>query len=97
MTRPLARRSMRTAVCEYAVSTRRQYAVTRPPGQLHLVLHVPMKKPTMCAFGGANSRTLRVTSLSQGPRDLTDDPHVGRLVVCRAGAQRLLEPRLAAL
>lgn len=65
-----------------------------PAGRLDLVLHLPLKKPTMCAFGGADGRTLLVALLSRGPQDLADDPHGGRLLACRLGPQELTEPRL---
>lgn len=67
-----------------------------PDGRLDLRLVVPMAKPTMCAFGGADGRTLFVTSLSRGADDLAGDPHGGRVLLCRPGPQGLPEPRLAA-
>ena len=79
-------------VCGLDSSAVRRYT---PDGRLDLVLQVPMKKPTMCAFGGADGRTLLVTSLSRGPLDLADDPHGGRLLTCRPGPQGLPEPCLA--
>lgn len=60
------------------------------------VLHLPMHKPTNCAIGGPDGRTLLVTSLSRGPQDLVQDPHGGRLLALRPGPQGLPEPRLAA-
>ncbi|MCK6402041.1 MAG: SMP-30/gluconolactonase/LRE family protein [Sphaerotilus natans subsp. sulfidivorans] len=66
-----------------------------PDGRLDQVLQLPLKKPTMCAFGGPDGRTLLVTSLSRGPQDLTDDPHGGQILALRPGHQGLPEPRLA--
>ncbi|WP_207458971.1 SMP-30/gluconolactonase/LRE family protein [Azospirillum sp. SYSU D00513] len=67
-----------------------------PQGRLDWRIDVPMKKPTMCAFGGDDLGTLFVTSLSRGPADLADDPHGGRILMFRPGAQGLPEPRLSA-
>lgn len=66
-----------------------------PQGRLDMRLVLPMAKPTHCAFGGADLKTLFVTSLSRGPQDLASDPHGGRVLMCRPGAQGLPEPRLA--
>ncbi|PAS92749.1 MAG: gluconolactonase [Candidatus Dactylopiibacterium carminicum] len=66
-----------------------------PGGVLDQVWKTPMLKPTMCAFGGEDMRTLMVTSLSRGPEDLAGDPEGGRLLMFRPGAQGIAEPRLA--
>lgn len=67
-----------------------------PQGVLDRRIDVPMRKPTMCAFGGEDMRTMLVTSLSRGPEDLAGDPHGGRVVLFRPGAQGIHEPRLLA-
>lgn len=66
-----------------------------PAGELDRRIEVPMRKPTMCAFGGPDLRTMLVTSLSRGPADLAEDPHGGRVLMFDPGAQGLPEPRLA--
>ena len=67
-----------------------------PKGDLDRSIEVPMRKPTMCAFGGPDLRTMIVTSLSRGPADLAEDPHGGRVVMFEPGVQGILEPRLMA-
>lgn len=66
-----------------------------PAGVLDRTIEVPMRKPTMCAFGGPDLTTLMVTSLSRGEADLAGDPHGGRVLMFPSGAQGLPEPRLA--
>lgn len=65
-----------------------------PQGQLDRKMLLPMQKPTMCAFGGADGQTMLVTSLCRGEKDLETDPHAGRLLMFRPGAQGIVEPRL---
>ncbi|MBK1842855.1 SMP-30/gluconolactonase/LRE family protein [Azospirillum sp. YIM B02556] len=67
-----------------------------PRGDLDRRIDVPMRKPTMCAFGGPGLRTMLVTSLSRGPADLAEDPHGGRVLMFEPGVQGLPEPRLTA-
>jgi sugar lactone lactonase YvrE len=68
-----------------------------PDGALDRVIRTPMLKPTMCAFGGPNLRTMLVTSLCRGtPEDLAEDPHGGRVLMFDPGAQGIAEPRLSA-
>ena len=67
-----------------------------PQGALDRRIDVPMLKPTMCAFGGDDMQTMLVTSLSRGPEDLAGDPHGGRVLLFRPGAQGIPEPRLLA-
>jgi sugar lactone lactonase YvrE len=64
-----------------------------PDGRLDHVYRLPMLKPTCCAFGGPDRRTLLVTSLSRGPADLETDPAGGRLLMFRPGPAGLPEPR----
>jgi sugar lactone lactonase YvrE len=45
-----------------------------------------MLKPTMCAFGGEDMRSLLVTSMSRGPDG-------GRVLLLRPGVQGIAEPR----
>lgn len=67
-----------------------------PQGVLDRVVHVPMQKPAMCAFGGPDRRQMLVTSLSRGGADLETDPHGGRVALIDPGAQGLPEPRFGA-
>ena len=67
-----------------------------PQGKLDHKFMLPMQKPTMCAFGGADGQTMLVTSLCRGEKDLETDPHAGRLVMFRPGAQGIVESRLLA-
>lgn len=62
-----------------------------PTGKLDRSLHVPVKKPAMCAFGGADMSTLFVTSIRPGG-DLSDQPLAGGVFALRPGVQGLPEP-----
>ncbi|WP_313646055.1 glucurono-1,5-lactonase [Pseudomonas sp.] len=63
-----------------------------PDGRLDRSLTVPVKKPAMCAFGGANLDTLFVTSIRPADSDLADQPLAGGVFALRPGAQGLEEP-----
>lgn len=62
-----------------------------PDGRLDRSLEVPVKKPSMCAFGGTNLDTLFVTSIRPGG-DLTDQPLAGGVFALRPGVTGLEEP-----
>lgn len=62
-----------------------------PQGKLDRSLAVPVKKPAMCAFGGAGLDTLFVTSIRPGGTDLSDQPQAGGLFALRPGVRGLLE------
>ncbi|TFY97707.1 SMP-30/gluconolactonase/LRE family protein [Ramlibacter humi] len=62
-----------------------------PRGQLDRSLPVPVKKPAMCAFGGAGLDTLFVTSIRPGG-DLSDQPLAGGVFALRPGVRGLPEP-----
>ena len=62
-----------------------------PAGTLDRSLSVPVKKPAMCAFGGADLSTLFVTSIRPGG-DLADQPLAGGVFALRPGVQGLPEP-----
>jgi sugar lactone lactonase YvrE len=66
-----------------------------PEGRLDRSLAVPVKKPAMCAFGGAGLDTLFVTSIRPGG-DLTDQPLAGGVFALRPGVRGLDEPRCIA-
>jgi sugar lactone lactonase YvrE len=63
-----------------------------PEGRLDRSLAVPVKKPTMCAFGGSRLDTLFVTSIrpsdDQDPQSLA-----GGVFALDAGVKGLPEPR----
>lgn len=63
-----------------------------PDGRLDRSLPVPVKKPAMCAFGGAGLDTLFVTSIRPGG-DLSDQPLAGGVFALRPGVRGLDEPR----
>jgi sugar lactone lactonase YvrE len=63
-----------------------------PDGRLDRSLAVPVKKPAMCAFGGAGLDTLFVTSIRPGGVDLSDQPLAGGLFALRPGVCGLPEP-----
>ena len=62
-----------------------------PDGRLDRSLEVPVKKPSMCAFGGPKLDTLFVTSIRPGG-DLSDQPLAGGLFALRPGTQGIAEP-----
>jgi sugar lactone lactonase YvrE len=51
---------------------------------------VPVKKPAMCAFGGAGLDTLFVTSIRPAG-DLSDQPLAGGVFALKPGVKGLLE------
>ncbi|MDB5963670.1 MAG: SMP-30/gluconolactonase/LRE family protein [Polaromonas sp.] len=62
-----------------------------PLGQLDRSLAVPVKKPAMCAFGGAGLDTLFVTSIRPGGVDISDQPLAGGVFALRPGVRGLPE------
>jgi sugar lactone lactonase YvrE len=62
-----------------------------PAGKLDQSLVVPVKKPTMCAFGGPKLDTLYVTSIRPGG-DISDQPLAGGVFALRPGVRGLEEP-----
>ncbi|WP_264311932.1 glucurono-1,5-lactonase [Pseudomonas putida] len=63
-----------------------------PEGRLDRSLSVPVKKPAMCAFGGANLDTLFVTSIRPSGIDLCDQPLAGGVFAFELGIKGLEEP-----
>ncbi len=61
-------------------------------GKLDFSLTVPVKKPAMCAFGGADMKTLYVTSIRPDNIDLTDQPLAGGVFALRPGVRGIEEP-----
>lgn len=64
----------------------------RPDGQLDTVVTLPARQPTRPALGGAQRRTLYVTSARQGMGP-SQDPRSGDLFAARVGHTGLAEPR----
>ncbi|GFM88320.1 gluconolactonase [Pseudomonas cichorii] len=62
-----------------------------PQGKLDRSVTVPVKKPTMCAFGGSGLDTLFITSIRPGG-DLSDQPLAGGVFAFRPGVTGLEEP-----
>lgn len=60
-----------------------------PAGKLDRSLAVPVKKPAMCAFGGAGLDTMFVTSIRPDGVDLSDQPLAGGLFALRPGVRGL--------
>jgi sugar lactone lactonase YvrE len=60
-----------------------------PTGRLDRRIDLPMAKPSMCSFGGADLDTLLVTSISAGQDPA--DPWAGATVVLRPGVRGLAE------
>ena len=67
-----------------------------PAGKLDYSLAVPVKKPAMCAFGGAGLSTLFVTSIRPEGMDLSDQPLAGGLFAINTTVSGLPEPAAAA-
>jgi len=63
-----------------------------PQGKLDRSLPVPVKKPAMCAFGGAALDTLFVTSIRPAGIDLSDQPLAGGVFALQPGVKGLEEP-----
>ena len=63
-----------------------------PAGKLDYSVSVPVKKPAMCAFGGAGLDTLFVTSIRPEGVDLSDQPLAGGVFALRPGVRGLPEP-----
>lgn len=65
-----------------------------PEGKLDRALELPVKKPTMCAFGGPQLDTLFVTSIRPQGVDLRDQPLAGGVFALNPGVKGLPEPRV---
>ncbi|WP_367375229.1 SMP-30/gluconolactonase/LRE family protein [Pseudomonas lini] len=63
-----------------------------PDGKLDRSLSLPVKKPTMCAFGGDRLDTLFVTSIRPQGIDLSDQPLAGGVFALNPGVKGLPEP-----
>jgi L-arabinonolactonase len=68
-----------------------------PNGQLDRVIDVPVKKPTCCAFGGADLGTLYITTsrLAETNEALAREPLAGGLFMARPGIRGIADPPFA--
>jgi sugar lactone lactonase YvrE len=68
-----------------------------PDGAVDRVVRLPTQKPTSCMFGGADLRTLYVTTAvwDLTPEDLVDQPEAGGLFAVDVGVAGVPEPRFA--
>ncbi|MFZ6654458.1 SMP-30/gluconolactonase/LRE family protein [Undibacterium sp. TJN19] len=64
-----------------------------PEGKLDRKIDLPMIKPAMCSFGGANMDSLLVTSIGAGKA--SDDQWAGTLVLLRPGVSGMPETRFS--
>jgi sugar lactone lactonase YvrE len=64
-----------------------------PEGSLDRTIELPMAKPSMCAFGGSDMRTLMVTSISAGAP--AGDDWAGATLLLRPGVEGMPETRFA--
>ena len=63
-----------------------------PAGALDRAVALPVKKPSMCAFGGARLDTLYVTTIQPAkPEDAAAQPLAGAVFALRPGVQGLAE------
>ncbi len=78
--------------CEYAGGRVVRYT---PDGRIDRVVALPVANPTCCAFGGADLRTLYITSARQRltPEQLAAQPLAGSLFAMDAGVAGLPEAR----
>ena len=68
-----------------------------PDGRIERTIMLPVTKPTSCSFGGADLRTLYVTSARDGLDDaqLAKEPLAGAIFALEPGVTGLPEPRFA--
>lgn len=64
-----------------------------PEGKLDRQIIVPMKKPTMCCFGGDKLDTLMVASIAAG--QAAEDPWAGATILLQPGVQGYAETAFA--
>lgn len=64
-----------------------------PTGKIDKIIQTPMKKPTMCAFGGKDYKTLFITSLCRGEQDWLNDPYAGCVMMVESDYQGIAESK----
>lgn len=69
-----------------------------PDGRIDRVIELPTHRPTCCAFGGPDLRTLYITTASQqmSAEELAKQPQAGALFATTADIPGLIEPRFLA-
>jgi sugar lactone lactonase YvrE len=68
-----------------------------PAGDLDRSLELPVKKPSMCAFGGPKLDTLYVTTIRPArAEDIAAQPHAGAVFALRPGVQGIAETQFGA-
>jgi sugar lactone lactonase YvrE len=67
-----------------------------PQGVLDQAIEVPVAKPSMCAFGGADLHTLYITSMRPAQSDKPEALDGGVFAIHLSGAQGIEEPSFAA-
>ncbi|UZF95415.1 SMP-30/gluconolactonase/LRE family protein [Bosea sp. NBC_00550] len=65
-----------------------------PEGKMDGIIHLPVSRVTMCAFGGPDLRTLYITTAREGmtTEELEREPLAGGIFVAEPGVQGLPEP-----
>jgi sugar lactone lactonase YvrE len=68
-----------------------------PSGSVDRVITLPVRRPTSCAFGGPDLRTLFVTTTCQkmSPTERQAEPLAGALLALDVGCRGLPEPRFS--
>jgi sugar lactone lactonase YvrE len=68
-----------------------------PSGTVDRIVHLPVSRVTMCAFGGPDLRTLFITTARENmtATELADEPLAGSLFAVQADVAGLPEPRFA--
>ena len=68
-----------------------------PDGRIDRVLHLPVKRPTCCAFGGPDLDLLYITTASQNmsEAEMRAEPLAGALLTIKVGVCGLPESRFA--
>ena len=81
----------------YIVVAAAQEKRRAPDGRLDRVIDVPVKKPTCCAFGGADLGTLYITSsrLAETDEALAREPTAGGLFKVLPGIRGIADPPFA--
>jgi sugar lactone lactonase YvrE len=64
-----------------------------PDGRVDRTIELPVKQPSSCAFGGADRKTLYITTARQGQDDLAPDALDGSLFVVEVDVAGLPMPR----
>jgi sugar lactone lactonase YvrE len=70
-----------------------------PDGKIDRTIPVPVQRPTMCAFGGADLDVMYITSIGPNENDprpmAPGQPHAGGLFACRPGVKGVPEGKFS--